>query len=178
MSEPEKEQEEQIEQEVQVKTREQELEEEVQSLKDQLLRALAETENIRKRSEKSTEEALKYAATSFAKDIINVLENLYRAEESITGEDFGDNQKLKGFIEGVAITKRECVQVFERHGIKRVYPMGEKFDHNYHQAIAQIPDENQEPGIVIQVLQAGYTLKDRLLRPALVGVTTKPEEKS
>lgn len=153
------------------------LKEEITALKDQLLRTMAEAENTRKRAQREVEDAGKYAVTSFARDLINVLENLHRAEDSIPKDQIESNALLNNIFQGVEMTKRELLGIFERHGIKRVDPKGEKFDHNLHQAMVQIPDDSCPPDTVVQVLQAGYVIKDRLLRPALVGVS-KPSENS
>ncbi|NDF11975.1 MAG: nucleotide exchange factor GrpE [Proteobacteria bacterium] len=147
---------------------------EVATLKDQVLRALAEAENTRRRAQKEVEDARKYAVSSFAGDLINVLENLYRAEESLPADV--QDTALKNFIEGVKLTKNELTKVFDQHGLKRIFPQGETFDHNLHQAVVQIPSADVAPGTVVQVMQAGYVLKDRLLRPAMVGVSTAPEQ--
>lgn len=146
------------------------LQQQVNDLKDQLLRTAAEMENVRKRAQRDMEENAKYAVAGFAKDVIGSAENLHRALASIPQEEVEGNPVLKNLFEGVDLTLREFVSTLERHGIRRVYPLGEKFDHNYHQAVAQIEDVNAAPGTVVQVLQAGYTLHDRLLKPALVGV--------
>lgn len=143
-------------------------------LKDQLLRALADAENARKRAEKDIEDAGKYAIGSFARDLINVLENLVRAEQNIPAEATG-NAQLKNFIDGIAMTQKELLAAFEKHGIKRLDPMGEKFDHNFHQAVAEV-ESDQPPGMVANVMQAGYTIRDRLLRPAMVAVSKAGEK--
>lgn len=148
---------------------------ETAALKDQLLRTMAEADNIRKRAQREVEDAGKYAVTNFARDLINVLENLYRAEDSIPKNLEENNPLLENICRGVDMTKRELLNVFERHGIKRIDPKGEKFDHNFHQAMLHVPDDSCPPDTVVQVLQAGYVIKDRLLRPALVGVS-KPSE--
>lgn len=145
-----------------------ELELEVQALKDKLLRAVAETENLRKRSQKEVEDAGNFAINKFAKDLIAVLDNLYRAEESVPKEEVEADAKLKSFCDGVAMTKQEMISVFSRFGIERVDPKGEQFNHDFHQAIQQIESPEHESGVVIDVMQAGYTIKDRLLRPAMV----------
>lgn len=146
------------------------LQAEVAGLKEQLLRALAETENTRRRSQRDVEDAGKYAVTNFARDLINVLENLHRAEENIPQDQLAENPVLKSIYDGVEMTKRELLAIFERQGIRRISPEGEAYDHNFHQAMVQIPDTDKTPGTVVQVLQAGYVIKDRLLRPALVGI--------
>lgn len=144
---------------------------EVAKLKDQLLRTMAEVENTRKRAQREVEEAGKYAVTSFARDLINVLENLHRAEDSIPKDEIETNPQLNTIFQGVEMTKRELLNIFERHGIKRLDPKGEPFDHNFHQAMMQVEDDSCAPDTVVQVLEAGYVIKDRLLRPALVGVS-------
>lgn len=139
-----------------------ELKAENAKIKDQALRAMAEAENIRKRAERDVEEAAKYANTALARDLIGVLENLHRAEAALPE---GEQR------EGVTLTRKELEKAFEKHGIKRMEPTGQKFDHNFHQAVAQVEDPNIEAGSVVQVLQAGYVIKDRLLRPAMVTVS-------
>lgn len=152
--------------------------EEITEVKDKLLRTIAEMENLRRRTEKDVEEARKYSVSSFAQDLITVLENLHRAEESVPAEEVEKNELLKNIAEGIKITKNDLLNVFAKHGIERINPQGEKFDHTYHQAVVQIPDEKHEPGTVVQVMQAGYTIKGRLLRPAMVGVAQAPSEAS
>ena len=143
------------------------LEAELAEAKDRLLRALAETENVRRRAERERSDASKYAAGGFAKDLLNVADNLRRALDSVpTGEG---GEPMRGLVEGVAATERELLAAFERHGIRRVDPSGERFDHNLHQAMFEV-ESGQAPGTVVQVLQPGYVMHDRLLRPALVGV--------
>jgi len=147
------------------------LAEENSKLKDQLLRALADAENTRKRGEKDIEDAGKYAIVSFARDLINVLENLVRAEQNIPAEAL-ENAQLKNFIDGIQMTKKELLSAFDKHGIKRLDPKGEKFDHNFHQAVTEV-ESDLPPGMVASVMQAGYTIRDRLLRPAMVAVAKK-----
>jgi molecular chaperone GrpE len=150
---------------------ERDYENEINVLKDQLLRTIADSENTRKRSEKQAEDAAKYAVSSFAKDLISVMENLCRTTDSISKTDIQSNPALKTLSEGVEMTKRELTNVFERNGIKRIQPIaGDPFDHNLHQAVMHIADNNFKPGTVVQILQAGYLLRDRLLTPAMVGV--------
>ena len=145
------------------------LREENARFKDQALRALAEAENARRRAKIDVEEASKYSVTGFARDLINVLENLVRAEENIPA----DQAAVK---EGVALTKNELVKAFEKHGIKRVEPQaGDDFNHETQQAVMQINHAEVEAGKVVQLLQAGYVIKDRLLRPAMVSVSKGPE---
>lgn len=143
---------------------------EIAALKDQALRALAEVENNRRRTERELGDMSKYAVTGFARDLVSVIENLQRAVESIPAELKQAQPAVANLSMGVEMTLKELLGVFERHGIKRIDPLGQKFDHNYHQAVAQIDAPDAEPGTVVQVLQAGYIIHDRLLRPAMVGV--------
>lgn len=151
------------------------MEQEITTLKDQVLRAAAEVENTRKRAQRDQEETAKYSVTGFARDLVSVAENLQRAAESIPAEARADNPLLKTLAEGVDLTLRELLNIFERNGIRRVHPLGEKFDHNTHQAVAQIETPDTAPGMVVQVLQAGYVIHDRLLRPAMVAVSKQGE---
>ncbi len=155
---------------------EEELGRKLSDLNDQLMRAVAETENVRKRAQRDLEEANKYAVSGMARELISVMENLRRASDSIPEEQRSNNEQLNNLAIGVDMTLSELSRVFEKFGIKRVDPMGEKFDHNFHQAVAQIDDPNAEAGTVLQVLQAGYVIHDRLLQPAMVGVASKNGE--
>lgn len=137
--------------------------------KDKLLRALAETENVRRRAQREREDAAKYGASNFAKDLINVADNLRRALASVPPGQVKD-ELTRTLLQGVDATERELLAAFERHGIRRIDPMGERFDHNFHQAIMEVEDSGQPGGTVVQVLQPGYAMHDRLLRPAMVGV--------
>jgi molecular chaperone GrpE len=152
------------------------LEEEVAKLKDSFVRAVAETDNVRKRSQRDLEENSKYAITGFAKDMVSVLENLKRASESFTPEAVAESALLKTISEGVELTLQELLGIFQKFGIVRVDPMGQKFDHNLHQAVAQVESADVETGTVIQVVQAGYMIADRLLRPAMVVVSKAANE--
>ncbi len=143
---------------------------EIAQLKDQLLRALAETENTRRRAERDREDTAKYAVGNFARDILAVADNLKRAVESVPADDKTGNAALATLLEGVELTDRQLLSLFEKHGIKRVAPMGEPFDANFHQAMFEVPGTGKQAGTVVQVLQAGFTIHGRLLRPALVGV--------
>lgn len=145
-------------------------ESELAAMKDQALRAMAETENTRRRSERELADMNKYAVTNFAKDLVNVLENLQRATEAIPAELRSNQPAVNSLATGVEMTLKELLTTFERYGIVRIDPLGQKFDHNYHQAVAQVDAPDAEPGSVVQVLQAGYSIHDRLLRPAMVAV--------
>lgn len=148
------------------------LNETAQQLKDQLLRALAETENIRKRAVREREEALQYAVTNFARDLLVVADNLRRALDALPAED---EEKLptefKAMIDGVKLTEKELLSAFEKHKIRKINPLNEKFDHTYHQAMFEVETDDSSAGTIVEVLQPGYVLNNRLLRPAMVGVT-------
>ncbi len=152
-----------------------------EALKDQLLRALAETENLRKRAEREREEAAKYAITSLARDIVSVADNLQRALESVPVESDDSDEsdaRIGSLRDGIEMTRQEFETVLARHGIERLEPLGETFDHNFHQAMFEVEHEEYSAGTVVQVLQAGYRIHDRLLRPAMVGVAKKAQEPS
>ena len=140
------------------------------AMKDQLLRAVAETENTRRRLTRERDETAKYAASSFAKEMLDVADNLHRALAAIPAEALAKDEALKSLFEGVSATERQLDAAFTRQQIKRLWPEGEKFDSNLHQAMFEVPGTDQPNGTVVQVLQAGYVMHDRLLRPALVGV--------
>ncbi len=142
---------------------------EMAELKDQLLRAVAEGENIRRRAAKEKQDASQYAIASLARDLLAVPDTLDRAISSIP-EAVRAQDGVVNLIEGMELTQRQLLGIFERHGIKPIQPMGEKFDPNFHQAMFEAPDTGQPDGTVVQILQAGYIIGDRLLRPAMVGV--------
>ena len=143
---------------------------EIADLKDKLLRALADIENLRRRSQKEREDALKYASANFARDMLSVADNLRRAIESIPEEGDPDGAALVGFIEGIALTEKDLLSALERHKITKIEPMGEKFDPQFHEALFEIPTNDAASGTVMQVMETGYTIHDRLLRPAKVGI--------
>ena len=143
---------------------------EIADLKDKLLRALADTENLRRRSQKDREDALKYSSANFARDMLSVADNLRRAIESIPEDGDPDGQALVGFIEGISLTEKELLSTLERHGIQKVEPMGEKFDPQFHEAMFEVPTNDAAAGTVVQVVETGYVIHDRLLRPAKVGI--------
>jgi molecular chaperone GrpE len=148
-----------------------ELEAEIVALKDQLLRAVAETENVRRRGQREREDTAKYAAANFARDIVSVADNLGRALEAVSDEMRKENDSVDGLATGVELTQKELDAAFERHDIKRIEPLGEAFDHNLHQAMFEVEDASQPAGTVVQLMQAGYVMRDRLLRPAMVGIS-------
>ena len=138
------------------------LEEECAKLRDSWVRSVAETDNVRKRSQRDLEESGKYAITGFASDMVSVLENLKRAAEIIPAGDTADsNALLKTLSEGINLTLQELLNIFQKYNIVRIDPIGKKFDHNFHQAIAQIENNDVEAGTIIQVVQAGYMIADR-----------------
>jgi molecular chaperone GrpE len=145
------------------------LEAELADTRERLLRALAETENTRRRFQREREDTQKYAVSSFAKDLLSVADNLRRALEAMPESEVAD-PRTKSLLDGVRATERELLAAFERHGLRRIDPKGEAFDHNFHQAIFEVERPDAPAGTVVEVLQPGYVLHDRLLRPAMVGV--------
>jgi molecular chaperone GrpE len=139
-------------------------------LKDQLLRALADTENMRRRSEREATNVRKYGHTPFARDLVGAIDNLARVVESAPEILDQADETVKSLITGIQLSWTELQSVIEKHGIKRVEPLGEKFDYNLHQAMFEVPTNDQPNGMVLEVVQHGYVLHDRLLRPAMVGV--------
>ena len=141
-----------------------------EDMRDRLLRALAEVENTRRRAERDKEDAYKYAVTRFARDVLAVADNLRRALDSVDDAAKAEGgEALSALLAGVSMTERELLNTFEKHGIKQINPApGEKFDPNLHQAMAEVPGTGQPNGTVVQVTQNGFTIEDRLLRPAMV----------
>ena len=139
--------------------------------KDKLLRTLAEMENLRKRTEREVVDTRAYAIAAFARDVLAVADNMHRALDAISDElrQSADN-KVKALVEGVDLTERELMKILERNGVRKFSPQGEKFDPNLHQAMYEVADGSAAPGTVAQVIQAGYMLGERVLRPALVAV--------
>ena len=157
-----------------------ELREENAALKDRVLRAMAETENLRKRAEREKAEATLYAATNFARDLLSVADSLSKALEIMNGDVRADaDEPTRQFIEGIELTRRELLNSFQKHGIVEVLQEGEKFDPNFHQAMFEVPGTDKPNGTVVQVVQTGYKIGERVLRPALVGVAKgEPAAKS
>ena len=153
------------------------LEPEEEELRNQLLRAMADNENLRKRTEREVAAAKKYGPFSFVRDLLASLDNLEKAISLIPENKDEMDETLKNILIGVDMTGREFASVLERHGISKINPEGEKFDYNLHQAMFEVPTNEVEPGTVVQVVQLGYLLHDRLMRPAMVGVSkaVKPE---
>jgi molecular chaperone GrpE len=148
-----------------------ELEKELEEVRQHVLYAQAETQNVRRRLEQEKQSATAYAITGFARDLLSVKDNLDRALQAVP-EELRQDEKLKGLITGIEVTGRELDSVFQRNGIVRVEAMGQPLDPNKHQAMIEVPSD-AEPGTIVQEMQPGYTIKDRLLRPALVGVAKK-----
>ena len=147
-----------------------ELEAQVAELKDQALRNLAETENVRRRAQREIEDAGKYAVTKFARDLLSVADNLGRALQALPADRSKLDDATRNVITGVEATERELLAIFERNGIKRIEPLGEAFNPEFHQAVMEVPTAEHAPGTVALLLAPGYLLKERLLRPAMVGV--------
>lgn len=150
------------------------LEEELAAAKQDILYAKAEEQNTRRRLEQEKQNASTYAATGFSRDILSVADNLERALDAIP-QELRDDEKFKGLVAGLEATGRELETVFGKHGIAPIEAVGEELDPNRHQAMVEIPSDEAEPGVIVQQMQRGYMIKDRLLRPALVGVAKKPD---
>ncbi|MBH5322629.1 nucleotide exchange factor GrpE [Aurantiacibacter sediminis] len=139
-----------------------------------VLYAKAEAQNMRRRSEKEIADARNYAATGFARDILSVADNLGRAIDAVPKE-LREDDKFKGLVAGIEATMRELDKAFANHGISRIAAMGLPLDPNQHQAMMEVPTNDAEPGTIVQEMQAGYMIRDRLLRPSMVGVAKKPD---
>lgn len=151
--------------------REEDLLSEIATLKDQMLRAVAETENVRRRLEQQAEDRGRYAMAGFAKDMLQVADNLRRALESIPAEARENDAATRTLAEGVELTERGMLSAFERYGIKKIEALGQRFDPHLHQAMMEIEDPDQPSGMVVLEMQAGYLIAERLLRPAMVAVS-------
>ena len=150
------------------------IEDRLKDVQDKLLRALAETENQRRRFERETKEAFEYGGFNLARETLSVLDNLQRAYQSIKNdESLKTNKDLNKFLENIKIIERDLITIFDKNNIKKINCLKEKFDPNNHQAMLEIVDENVEPGTVLQEIQPGYFYKDRLLRPSFVGIAKK-----
>jgi len=149
--------------------------EEISNLRDERLRLLAEMENLRKRSEKEKVESIKFGSSNLARDILSTNDNLTRALDNVP-EEKNRTGAIKNLIDGLRMVQKEFTTILERHGIKRINALNNKFDHNLHQAMIEIETEDKEEGIVVQEIQSGYIMHDRLLRPTMVGVSKKPQQ--
>ncbi len=155
------------------------LEEKLKDTEDKLLRSLAEIENQRRRFEKEIKDAFEFGSFNFAKESLAILDNLQRAKEAIKNDKvLKDNKDLDKFLENVTIIEKDLINIFEKNNIKKIHAKGVKFDPNIHQAMTEIEDDKSEPGLIVQEIQSGYMLGERLLRPALVGVSKKKTSKS
>ena len=152
------------------------LEQKVSDLKDQLMRTLADGENLRKRTLKDVEHSKKYSHISFVKDLVSSVDNLQRALEAVPEDTSSLPEPIKNLIIGLEIVEKEIISTLEKHNVKQIDPLGEKFDYNFHQAMFEVPTNDNEPGTVVQVSQKGYILHDRLVRPAMVGISKKIDE--
>ena len=153
-------------------------EEKLKEAEEKLLRSLAEIENQRRRFEKEIKDAFEFGSFNFAKENLATLDNLQRAKEAIKNDEkLKDNKDLDKFLENINIIEKDLISIFERNRIKKIDTKGKKFDPNFHQAMSEIEDDKVEPGSIIQEIQAGYMLGERLLRPALVSVARKKEKK-
>lgn len=150
------------------------LEDELAAAKQDVLYAHAETQNVRRRLEKELTDARAYAATAFAREVLSVGDNLERALAAIP-EDLRADERFKGLVSGLDATGKELANVLRKHGVEKFESVGQPLDPNRHQAMVEIPHAEAEPGTIVQEMQAGYMIKDRLLRPALVGVAKAPE---
>ena len=142
----------------------------IEELKDQLMRTLAESENLRKRTIKEVDQAKKYSHISFVRDLVSSVDNFKRALDSLPEDKADLPEPIKNLIIGLEIVEKEINSTFEKHNLKQISPLGEKFDYNFHQAMFEVPTNDTDPGIVIEVSQTGYLLYERLVRPAMVGI--------
>ena len=150
----------------------------IKDLKDQLLRSLADGENLRKRTMKEIADAKKYSHISFVRDLVSSVDNLQRALEAVPDDKSQLSEPIKNLVIGLEIVEKEVLNTFEKHSLKQINPIGEKFDYNIHQAMFEVPTTDKDPGFVVEVSQRGYLLHDRLVRPAMVGISKKPEEET
>jgi len=151
------------------------LERELADAKEHLLRTLADMENLRARTQREQEQTRKFSIADFARAVLPVADNLHRAMENAPDPEGLSDPALKSLVEGVAMTEKELLAILERYNIKTVEPLGEKFNHDLHQAMFEVPTADAAPGTVVEVMQIGYLLHDRLLRPAMVGVAKAVE---
>ena len=159
-------------------TKEETSEDKLKAVQEKLLRTMAETENQRRRFEKERQEAFEFGGFNFARESLALLDNIDRAINSFKNDDaLKNNQDLNKIIDGIEIVKKDLVSIFKKNSIEAIECLNKKFDPNFHQAMLEIEDNTKEAGTVIQEIQKGYMMKDRLLRPSLVGVTKKREQK-
>jgi len=146
-----------------------ELEQKISEQNDKFLRTLAELDNVRRRAREENDKTAKFAIANFAGDLVTVAENFFMASENAPKDEIAKNPAIKNYALAIEMTEKELLKVLEKNQVKRIYPLNQDFDHNFHEAIANIESEAKE-GSVVQVIQAGYSIADRLIRPALVGV--------
>lgn len=146
------------------------LEAEVAAQKDQYMRQLAETQNIQRRHAREREDMARYGASALAKDLLNVADNLERALQALPAETREADEAVKNLAVGIEMTQKELMSALERQGVQKITPLGEPFNYEHHQAMFEVPNSGQPAGTVVEVMQAGYVMHDRLLRPAMVGV--------
>ena len=159
-------------------TKEEATEDKLKTVEEKLLRAMAETENQRRRFEKERQEAFEFGGFNFARESLSLLDNIDRAINSFKNDDaLKNNKDLNKIIEGIEVVKKDLISIFKKNGIEIIECLNKKFDPNFHQAMLEIEDDTKEAGTVIQEMQKGYMMKERLLRPSLVGVTKKREQK-
>ena len=154
---------------------EENLRNEIEQLRDEKLRLLADMENLRKRSDRDRMDTIRYGNINFARDILSLGDNLSRALDAIP-KDAEKTETITNLINGLRMVQREFTSILEKHGIKKIEALNQRFDHNFHQAMMEIESEEVEEGIVIQEIQSGYNMHDRLLRPSMVGVAKKPNK--
>ena len=176
-NEEEKPEEEKLEQEEEAENKisqENELREELESMKDEKLRLLAEMENLRKRSERDKSDSIRYGSMNLAREILSVNDNLSRALQSV---NLGENniEPINNLVDGLNMVQKEFMTILNKYGVEKIDALNKKFDHNFHQAVLEVETEESEEGIVVQEIQAGFTMYDRLLRPSMVGVSKKPK---
>lgn len=156
------------------------LEAEITDLRDRSLRALADAENTRRRAQREVSDARKYGASGIVQDLLNVSDNLRRALESVPPEARDRDEQVKNLIIGVEMVEKDLLTAFEKHGIKKIEPLNEPFNHEFHQAMYEVENSDQAPGTIVELLQPGYVMHERLLRPAMVAVAkgkpTSPRE--
>ncbi|MEM9592039.1 MAG: nucleotide exchange factor GrpE [Pseudomonadota bacterium] len=140
-------------------------------MRDKLLRTMADMENLRRRTEREKEDTSRYAISNFARDVLSIGDNLRRVIEHVPAEEAEKDSALKSFLEGVELTERELLKMMEKHGVTRLEPLGQRFDPNQQQAMYEVPTTDVPEGTVVEVMQAGFTIGDRVLRPALVAVS-------
>ena len=176
-NEEEKSDEEKLEQKEEAENKiyqENELREELESMKDEKLRLLAEMENLRKRSERDKSDSIRYGSMNLAREILSVNDNLSRALQSV---NLGENniEPINNLVDGLNMVQKEFMTILNKYGVEKIDALNKKFDHNFHQAVLEVETEESEEGIVVQEIQAGFTMHDRLLRPSMVGVSKKPK---